>query len=138
MTIQVEQSQCPFHQLIHFIRISKHQFLKSLVRILRIVGFWKKIAFLSQLWIFQKFVLISQSFFASKDVSKCWWLFWFPTKVIYPKYSKHWPYTVVHTIDCVCSKMLNHGLFLSLFKLIPYPTHWIVYVLAYLNFIFEF
>ena len=22
------------------------------------------------------------------------------TKVIYPKYSKHWPYTVAHTIDC--------------------------------------
>ena len=51
-------------------------------------------------------------------------------------------YTVAHTIDCVCSKMLNHGLnhgfFLSLFKLIPCPIHWIVYVLAYLNFIFEF
>ena len=64
-------------------------------------------------------------------------------KVIYPlKYFKHWPYTVAHTIDCVCSKMLNHGLnhglFLSLFKLIPCPIHWIVYVLAYLNFIFEF
>ena len=63
-------------------------------------------------------------------------------KFIYPKYSKHWPYTVTHTIDCVCSKMLNHslnhGLFLSLFKLIPCPIHWIVYVLAYLNFIFEF
>ena len=51
-------------------------------------------------------------------------------KVIYPKYSKHWPYTVAYTIDCVCSKMLNHGLFLSLFKLIPCPIHWIVYVLA--------
>ena len=63
-------------------------------------------------------------------------------KVIYPKYSKHWPYTVVHTIDCVCSKILdhssNHGLFLSLFKLILYHIHWIVYVLAYLSFIFEF
>ena len=37
-------------------------------------------------------------------------------KVIYPKYSKPW--TVAHTIDCVCSKMLNHSLnhrlFLSL------------------------
>ena len=47
------------------------------------------------------------------------------TKVIYPKYTKHRPYTVAHTIDCVCSKMLNHGLnhglFLSLFKLIPCP-----------------
>ena len=63
-------------------------------------------------------------------------------KVMYPKYSKHWPYTVAHTIDCVYCKMLNHGLnhglFLSLFKLIPCPIHWIVYVLAYLNFIFEF
>ena len=63
-------------------------------------------------------------------------------KVIYPKYSEHWPFIVAHTIDCVCSKMLNqglnHGLFLSLFKLIPCPIHWIVYVLAYLNFIFEF
>ena len=28
-------------------------------------------------------------------------------KVIYPKYSKHWPYTVAYTIDYVCSKMLN-------------------------------
>ena len=61
------------------------------------------------------------------------------TKVIYPKYSKHW--TVAHTIDCVCSKMFNHGLnhrlFLSLFKLIPCPKHWKVHVLAYLSFIFE-
>ena len=36
-------------------------------------------------------------------------------KVIYPKYSKH--YTVAHTIDCVCSKMLNHGLNQGLFLL---------------------
>ena len=28
-----------------------------------------------------------------------------PAKVIYPKYSKHLPYTVAHTIDCVCGKM---------------------------------
>ena len=28
------------------------------------------------------------------------------SKVIYTKYSKHWPYTLAHTIDCVCSKML--------------------------------
>ena len=52
------------------------------------------------------------------------------------------PYTVASTIDCGCSKMLNHGLnhgfFLSLFKLIPCPINWIVCVLAYLNFIFEF
>ena len=25
-------------------------------------------------------------------------------KVIYIKYSKHWPFTVTHTIDCVCRK----------------------------------
>ena len=53
-------------------------------------------------------------------------------KVIHPKYSKHWPYTVAYKIDCVCSKMLNHGLnhglFLSLFKLIPCPIYWIVYL----------
>ena len=53
----------------------------------------------------------------------------------YSKYSKHWPYTVAHTIGCVCSKMLNHGLnhglFLSLFKLTPCIIHWFVYVLAY-------
>ena len=30
---------------------------------------------------------------------------WF--KVIYTKYSKHWPYTVAHTLDCVCSEMNN-------------------------------
>ena len=63
-------------------------------------------------------------------------------KVIYPKYSKHWPYTVAHTIDCVCSKMLNHGLnhglFLSIFKLIPCPIYLSVYVIAYLNFVLDF
>ena len=41
-------------------------------------------------------------------------------KVIHPKYSKHrLYYTVIHTIDCVWSKILNPGLFLTLFKLIP-------------------
>jgi hypothetical protein len=38
------------------------------------------------------------------------WNFWLTVKVIYPKYSKHWPYTVASTIDYGCSKMLNHGL----------------------------
>ena len=45
-------------------------------------------------------------------------IFWPTFKVIYPKYSKHWLSTVVHTIDCVCSKIsnhgINHGLFFSL------------------------
>ena len=36
-------------------------------------------------------------------------------KVIYPKYSKHWPYTVAYTIHCVCSKMLNYGLIMFFF-----------------------
>ena len=26
-------------------------------------------------------------------------------KVVYTKYSKHWPYTVAHTMECVCSKI---------------------------------
>ena len=53
------------------------------------------------------------------------------SKVIYTKYSKHWPHTVAHTIDCVCSKMLNHvlnhELFLSLFKFFgwKYILNWI-------------
>ena len=44
------------------------------------------------------------------------------SKVIHNKYSKHRPYTVAHTIECVCSKInhgLNHGLFISLLK----PRH---------------
>ena len=41
--------------------------------------------------------------------------FVYTCKVIYPKYSKHLPYTAALTIECVCSKMLNHGLN-SLFK----------------------
>ena len=47
------------------------------------------------------------------------------SKVMYHKYSKHWPYTVAYTIDCVCSKMLNHGFFHSHFKLTPCPINWI-------------
>ena len=38
------------------------------------------------------------------------WTFQPLAKVINSKYSKHWVYTVAHRIDCVCSKMLNHGL----------------------------
>ena len=53
-------------------------------------------------------------------------LFWFMILqylikvIVYPKYSKHWLSTVAHTIDCVCSKILNnglnHGLLFSIFK----------------------
>ena len=31
-------------------------------------------------------------------------------KVIYPKYSRHWPYLLASTMGCGCSKILNHGL----------------------------
>ena len=47
-------------------------------------------------------------------------------KVIHTKYSKHRPSTVAHTFECVCSKInhgLNHGLFISLLKLILCPIH---------------
>ena len=44
---------------------------------------------------------------------------------LYTKYSKHWPYTVSYTIDCVCRKCWIMGV-------------WIVCVLAYSYFMFEF
>ena len=47
-------------------------------------------------------------------------------KVIHTKYSKHRPSTVAHTLECVCSKIyhgLNHGLSISLLKLINCPIH---------------
>ena len=40
-------------------------------------------------------------------------LFYTLPKVIYSKYSKHWPYSVAHTTDCVSNKMLNCGLTIS-------------------------
>ena len=40
-------------------------------------------------------------------------------KVIHPKYFKHRLYTVIHTIDCVWSKILNPGLFLHFSSLYP-------------------
>ena len=55
-----------------------------------------------------------------------------PKLYTYLKYSKHWLYTLAHTTDCVCSKMLNHGLnhgsFLSLFKFSgwKYILNWII------------
>ena len=58
-------------------------------------------------------VFISKSF-AKKSVNICSWIY-IKGKAIYTNYSKHWPYTVAHTIDCVCSKMLNHGLSHGLF-----------------------
>ena len=34
------------------------------------------------------------------------------TKVMHSKYSKHWPYLLAYRMDCYCSKISNHGLFL--------------------------
>ena len=54
------------------------------------------------------------------DKTKAYFFYRSKCKVIYPKYSKHWLSTVARTIDCVCSKILNHGLnhglLFSLFK----------------------
>ena len=49
-------------------------------------------------------------------------------KVIYPKYSKHWPYNVASIIDCGCSKMLNHG---SWFKSWVFPFTFQAYTLPH-------
>ena len=72
----------------------------------------------------------NQKQFFSKIIRKiftCFKFFW---------YSKHWPYTVAHTIDCLCSKMLNHGLnhglFLSLFTLILYVYSAYTYLKLYM------
>ena len=54
----------------------------------------------------------------SQDINETFiWFGSLPKVILYPKYSKHWLSTVAHTIDCVCSKILNHGLLFSLFKL---------------------
>ena len=44
-------------------------------------------------------------------------------KVIYPKYSKHWPYILTSAMDCGCSKILDYGLFLSLFNFFLVEIH---------------
>ncbi len=69
----------------------------------------------------------NQRLLTKEWLMESWWQFDGGAKVIFPKYSKHWPYTVVHTIDCVCSKMLNHGWNNVLFcfwlvKLTPWHT----------------
>ena len=75
-------------------------------------------------------LLLLPTFLASDNIisaQKRKFFYTLPKLYIYTKYSKHLPYTMAHTIDCVCNKMLNHGLnhglFISLFKLIPCPIH---------------
>ena len=46
----------------------------------------------------------------------------FGIKVIYPKYSKHWPYLLAATMDWDCSEVFNYGLFLLLFKFLGEST----------------
>ena len=56
----------------------------------------------------------------------CMMYFGVQVKVIHTKCSKHCPSTVAQTFECVCSKInhgLNHGLFISLLKLINCPIH---------------
>ena len=51
--------------------------------------------------------LHSKQYIESRRKSFSWNRSWHLGKVIYTKYSKHWPYTVAHTIECVCSKINN-------------------------------
>ena len=41
------------------------------------------------------------------------------SKVIYPKYSKHWPYTVAHTIDCVCDRYRGPNIIIFRISKVP-------------------
>ena len=50
---------------------------------------------------------------------------WTMFKFIYPKYSKHWSYLLAASMNYGCSKMLSHGLFISLFKF--YGWNYILY-----------
>ena len=107
-----KKSDLLFWYLAHLIKqpITKLRFRISFTLFVSLLNFWRYKQFVKvQDWKFQYCLLDT-------------------TKVIYPKYSKRWQSTVAHTIDCLCSKILNHGLnhglFLSSFKLIPCPIHW--------------
>ena len=69
-------------------------------------------SFLASSWAaLTKMLLLSEHICLSWSLTTFRWFFTHvfgthcdqPLKVIYPKYSKHWPYTVAYTIDCVCS-----------------------------------
>ena len=62
-------------------------------------------------------------------------------KVIYTKYSKHWSYTVAHTIDCVWKNVkswFKSWVFPFTFQAYTLPNTLNCIVLVYLNFIIEF
>ena len=68
--------------------------------------------------------------------------FFISGKGIDTKYSKHWPYTVAHTFDCVCSKINNSWFnqWFSFYCLSLYPAPYIEWYIcwpiwiSYLNF----
>ena len=66
-----------------------------------------------------------------RNLSCSWYTIQPVSKVIYSKYSKQWPYLLASTMNCGCSRILNHGLnhglFLSLFKFFgwKYILNWI-------------
>ena len=72
------------------------------------------------MWQVRKYVFLNKREIRSQEVH-------ISLKVIYPKYSKHWPYILAYTMDCDWSKMLNHGLnhglFLSFFNFFV-KIHW--------------
>jgi hypothetical protein len=69
-----------------------------------------------------------------QKMTSCWCMehkFLVPYKVLYPKYSKHWPYLLVFSMGYSWSKIVNlgleHGLFLSSDKFFgwKYILNWI-------------
>ena len=47
------------------------------------------------------------------------------SKIIYPKYSKHWPYLLAYTLHCDCSEVLNHGLNHGLHISFTFQVFWV-------------
>ena len=68
------------------------------------------------------------AFWLGIDILHGGFLTWSSELYIPSKYSKHWPYPLASTINCDCSKILNHvlshGLFLSRFGR-KYVLNWI-------------
>ena len=48
-------------------------------------------------------------------------------KVIYTKYSKHWPYTVAHTINCVCHSIRSMFRVLGIYNFESCPTYFLIW-----------
>ena len=54
-------------------------------------------------------VIIYPLFYVNLKILLIWMIFGFIAQflLLWTKYSKHWPYTVAHTFECVCSKINN-------------------------------